>query len=127
MSTNVENGYWLVRNTGGIVMKQTFYVSVNQGSRVELFTEKTDPQLIQYEVEIDEKEIEDFRMLIEKFRDKDIEPQQIFSRPFNEPASDREKQELKYDTRHLYELLYENGTEKTRRELEELQKQNSGA
>ncbi|PYZ97823.1 hypothetical protein CR205_04300 [Alteribacter lacisalsi] len=108
-------------------MKQTFYVSVNQGSRVELFTEKTDPQLIQYEVEIDEKEIEDFRMLIEKFRDKDIEPQQIFSRPFNEPASDREKQELKYDTRHLYELIYENGTEKTRRELEELQKQNSGA
>ncbi|TMW73023.1 hypothetical protein [Alteribacter natronophilus] len=109
------------------MMKQTFYVSINQGSRVELYTEKTDPQLIQFAVEVDEAEVEEFKQLIERFRDKDVEPQQIFSHPFDEPASDREKESVKYDTRYLYELIYKHGTEKTRRELEELQKQNTGA
>ncbi|MBM7095990.1 hypothetical protein JSY36_09500 [Bacillus sp. H-16] len=107
--------------------KQTYFISINQGSRIEIFTEPTDPALIQYEVEVDGEEVEDFLNLIRRFREKDVEPEQIFVRPFNEPAADRDKQELKYDTRELFEMIYRYGTEKTRRELEELQRQNTRA
>ncbi|WP_026690097.1 hypothetical protein [Alteribacter aurantiacus] len=107
--------------------KQTYFISINQGSRIEIFTERTDPSLIQYEVQVDEAEIEEFLNLVHRFREKDVEPEQIFVRPFNEPAADRDKEELKYDTRELFEMIYRYGTEKTKRDLEELQKQNSRA
>ncbi|WP_096435604.1 hypothetical protein [Alteribacter populi] len=91
--------------------KHTYYVSINQRSKIELFPEQTDSNLIQYEVSVNDKELEELNKVISRFEGKDIESEHIFARPFNESAADGDKQTLKRDTKALFNLIERYGTE----------------
>ncbi|PYZ94246.1 hypothetical protein CR194_01525 [Salipaludibacillus keqinensis] len=103
--------------------KKLFYVTWKTGSELELMPVNVDSRTIQYEVEVDEKEQHKLEHLILAVNKKDVMQEHIFVRPFDETADDMDKEQLKGEVSELFQLIYELGTEKTKKYFDDMREQ----
>ncbi|UCZ51890.1 hypothetical protein LGQ02_13620 [Bacillus shivajii] len=97
--------------------KQTYYVTLHAGGKIEVMPVKVNGRAIQYEVRAEDHEYERLQTLIKKINQKDIMVEHIFKRPFSEyrAAADKEDLEAEYD--ELMQYIYELGTSQTKDEM----------
>ncbi|MCR6096789.1 hypothetical protein HXA31_04685 [Salipaludibacillus agaradhaerens] len=100
--------------------KHLYYVTWHTGSYVELLPVKVDQRTVQYEVEADDEELKHLEKLITTINNKDVMEEHIFVRPFDEDEDEKDKLALKKDVKDLFQVIYNLGTEKTKRYLDEL-------
>ncbi|WP_018923342.1 hypothetical protein [Salsuginibacillus kocurii] len=81
---------------------------------------KTEDNSIQYEIEATHEEKEEIKDLLDALQEQDIEFQQIFGHPFDEPASDEEKSDAQFRVEKLYQRIYDLGTDETKHTLKEM-------
>jgi hypothetical protein len=105
-------------------MKQKYYVTLNP-QELGVGQIRDDSQLIQYEIEVTEKELEDVQQFIQKYGDELYDVTDILFHPFNERAVNEDNHESLNNLEHLYQLVYKYGTEKTKQDLESVQRENN--
>ncbi|MCM3761154.1 hypothetical protein M3212_10210 [Alkalihalobacillus oceani] len=99
--------------------RETYYVSVDM-SILSISKTKTPENVVQYEIRATEQEKDELYALLDEVGDHDFEPQQVFGHPFDERASDAEKDQTQKELRQVYERIYQLGTEETRKVLDNL-------
>ncbi|WP_280768507.1 hypothetical protein [Salipaludibacillus daqingensis] len=100
------------------------YVTLHTGSYLELQPVKPDSRTIHYEVKVNEHDQYKLEKLITKMNSKDVMQEHIFVRPFDELADDRDKETLKTDVSELFEMIYQLGTEETKKKMDEMRENN---
>ncbi|QOY36551.1 hypothetical protein AWH56_002390 [Anaerobacillus isosaccharinicus] len=104
--------------------RQKYFVTLNP-QEVGIGEIRDDSQLIQYEVEVTEQELHEIQKFIEKYSDELYDFSDIILHPFNERDVNVDNQQSLGNLEELYRLVYKFGTEKTKRDLESIQRENN--
>lgn len=99
--------------------RETYYVSIDMPV-LSITKTKTPDNLIQYEIYATEEEKDKLYAMLEEISEDDFDPEQIFGRPFDEKAADRDKDQTQKGLRQVYEYVYELGTEETKNILADI-------
>ncbi|MCT8139331.1 hypothetical protein H1D32_17425 [Anaerobacillus sp. CMMVII] len=104
--------------------RQKYYVTLNP---IELGIEhvRDDSQLIQYEIEVTKQELEVVSNFIRKYSDELYDVSDILLRPFHFQDVEEDNYESLTNLEQLYQLVYKYGSEKTKRDLESIQRENN--
>lgn len=105
-------------------IRQKYYVTLNP-QELGIGEIRDASQLIQYEVEVTEQELDEIQQFIEKYSDELHDFSDILLHPFNEREVNEDNQQSLDNLEELYRLVYKFGTEKTKRDLENIQRENN--
>lgn len=105
-------------------IRQKYYVTLNP-QELGVGEIRDDSQLIQYEVEVTEQELNEIQQFIGKYSDELYDFSDIILHPFNERDVNEDNQQSLGNLEGLYRLVYKFGTDKTKRDLENIQRENN--
>lgn len=105
-------------------IRQKYYVTLNP-QELGVGEIRDDSQLIQYEVEVSEQELNEIQQFIEKYSDELYDFSDIILQPFNEGDVNEDNQQSLGNLEELYRVVYKFGTDKTKRYLENIQRENN--
>jgi hypothetical protein len=105
-------------------MREKYYLTLNP-QELGIGQIRDDSQLVQYEIEVNEQELHEITNCINKYSSELYDVSDILLHPFNEREVNEDNQQSLNNLERLYELVYEYGTERTKRDLESVQRANN--
>ncbi|MGY4690542.1 hypothetical protein [Salibacterium sp. K-3] len=101
--------------------KKTYYVNLNPISMDDISRMKIpDSNLIQYEIEADEEELEQLDFLLGETQDHDLESRNLFTfRHFDESIEETDRHEFQRGMDHVLQKIYDLGTPETKQKMRE--------
>jgi hypothetical protein len=105
-------------------MRKKYYLTLNP-QELGIGQIRDDSQLVQYEIEVTEQELHEITNFINKYSSELYDVSDILLNPFNEREVNEDNQQSLDNLERLYELVYEYGTERSKRDLESVQRENN--
>lgn len=105
-------------------MRQKYYVTLNPQD-LRIGQTRDDSQVIQYEIEATDQELHEVQQFIQKYGDEFYGVVDILFHPFNVRELNDDNYKSLSNLDYLYQLVYKYGTDKTKRDLESIQRENN--